>query len=82
MPNPVTYLPLLPYEKSYTTIANTPDGLHANQDALMIAGIDRRNNNTSVLRASSSMEGAAYSRYGLALKNYLDLLTSFPGNLK
>jgi len=47
----------------------------------MIQGIDRRNNSTSILRAESSMEGAAFSRYGLALKNYLDLLTGFPGNL-
>ena len=71
------YLPRLPYEESYAA-SSAPGVRYQNQDALIMSSMRNQDNGATVLRSAASTEATVFSRYGVVLRQYLDLLTGFP----
>lgn len=82
-PKPVggVYLRRLRYEQPYS-IASSPANRYIYQDALINSTIANQDASARAGRAAASLESTVFSRYGLILKQYVDLLTGYPEYLR
>jgi len=75
------YLKRLQYEQPYS-IMSSPANRFLYQDALINSSIVNQEANAKAGRAAASLESTVFSRYGLMLKQYVDLLTGYPEYLR
>ena len=75
------YLKRLQYEQPYSVMSN-PANRYMYQDALIASTMLNQDTNARTLRSAASMESTVFSRYGLILKQYVDLLTGYPEYLR
>jgi len=75
------YLRKLQYEVPYA-IASSPANRYVSQDVMINATTALQDNVSTQKQAAGSAESVIWSRYGVALNNFLVFLTGFPEYLK
>ncbi len=80
-PRSDVYLKRLQYERP-VSVTSSPANRYIYQDFLIANSIKNQEMGSRILRADAATEATVWSRYGLILKQYVDLLTGFPEYLR